>query len=298
MNRSHLPLAGLRAFEAAARHLSVTKAASELCVTPGAVSQQVKSLEDVLGVALIQRKGRTIELTDAGQVLRPQVTQALDMISLACDAITRQPKSRTLRLTLLPTLAEKWLMPRLARFHGAHPELDIQMMTSFRPVQFDSDEVDMASYVGTHLPPGISGIRLFDDAFLPVCSPKLLENRPPLENPADVLQFTLLHSVSRADDWHQWLSLAGLPDARPAHNLSFGNSSLSIRAALDGMGVAMVQRVYAKANLADGSLVAPFALTASSSKGYFFGWPTNQPMGPAFELFRAWLLEEVAADQA
>src|SRR5690606_13715768 len=124
-----------------------------------------------------QRKGRTIELTDAGQVLQPQVTQALDMISLACDAITRQPKLRTLRLTLLPTLAEKWLMPRLARFHGAHPELDIQMMTSFRPVQFASDEEDMASNVGTHLHPGISGIRLFDDVFMPVCSPKLLESR-------------------------------------------------------------------------------------------------------------------------
>lgn len=294
MNRTHLPLAGLRAFEAAARHLSVSRAASELCVTPGAVSQQIKLLEETLGVVLIQRKGRTIELTDAGQVLRPQMTQAFDLIGFALESISRRPSTPTLRLTLLPSLAEKWLMPRLARFHGEHPDLDIQMMTSFRPVQFDDDGVDMASYLGKALPPGIAGVRLFNDVFLPVCSPSLLaDHRKPLV-PEDLIRLTLLHSVRRADDWHKWLSLAGMANCKPPHNLTFGNASLAIRAALDGVGVAIVQHEYVKSNLTAGSLVAPFELMASSDQGYFLGWPASRPASAAFDLFRTWVLREVA----
>ena len=144
MQRSHLPLLGLRAFEATARHLSVSKAAMELCVTPGAISQQVKLLEETIGVALIQRSGRAIELTDAGLLLQPQLTQALDWISVALDSVTRKRNKSTIKLTLLPTLAEKWLMPRLAGFHGAHPELDIQIMTSFRSVELEEEDVSFA----------------------------------------------------------------------------------------------------------------------------------------------------------
>jgi LysR family glycine cleavage system transcriptional activator len=293
MNRSHLPLLALRAFEATARHVSVSKAALELCVTPGAISQQVKQLEDSIGIALLRRKGRSIELTDAGQVLRPQLTQALDVMSLAIDSISRSRSHKTLKLTLLPTLAEKWLMPRLARFHGAHPELDIQIMTSFRDVDLETEGVDMASWIGTGLPPGVAGVRLFDDEFLPVCSPGLLRNGPRLRRARDVAAFTLLHSVPRIDDWHQWLTLAGEPGLKPANSLSFGNSSLAIQAALDGVGVAMVQHEYVKANLAAGTLVAPFDLKARGRNGYYLGWAAGRPVSTAFALFRDWILAEV-----
>jgi LysR family glycine cleavage system transcriptional activator len=293
MNRSHLPLLALRAFEATARHLSVTKAAVELCVTPGAISQQVKQLEDTVGVALLQRKGRAIELTDAGQVLRPQLTQALDVMSLALDSIARTRSLKTLKLTLLPTLTEKWLMPRLARFHGAHPELDIQIMTSFRDVDLETEGVDMASWIGTGLPPGVEGVRLFNDEFLPVCSPRLLRDGPHLGRVHDLEAFTLLHSVPRSDDWHQWLTLAGAPQLKPVNNLSFGNSSLAIQAAVDGVGVAMVQHEYVKSHLAAGSLVAPFELIARGRNGYYIGWSAKRPVGSAFELFRDWILAEV-----
>lgn len=294
MNRSHLPLLALRAFEATARHLSVSKAALELCVTPGAVSQHVKQLEDSIGVALLQRKGRSIDLTDAGQVLRPQLTQAFDVMSLAIDSISRTRNHKTLKLTLLPTLAEKWLMPRLARFHGAHPELDIQIMTSFRDVELETEGVDMASWVGTGLPPGVTGVRLFDDEFLAVCSPGLLRGGVQLKLVRDLATFTLLHSVPRVDDWHQWLTLAGEPGLKPANSLSFGNSSLAIQAALDGVGVAMVQYEYVKSNLAAGSLVAPFELRARGRNGYYLGWSAAGPVSTAFTLFRDWILDEVA----
>jgi len=298
MNRSHLPLLALRAFEATARHVSVSKAALELCVTPGAISQQVKQLEDSIGVALLQRKGRSIELTEAGQVLRPQLTQALDVMSLAIDSISRSRSHKTLKLTLLPTLAEKWLMPRLARFHGAHPELDIQIMTSFRDVELETEGVDMASWIGTGLPHGVAGVRLFDDEFLPVCSPGLLRNGAHLKRARDIAAFTMLHSVPRIDDWHQWLTLAGEPDLKPVNSLSFGNSSLAIQAALDGVGVAMVQHEYVKANLAAGTLVAPFNLKARGRNGYYLGWSAGRPVSTAFTLFRDWILDEVARASA
>lgn len=294
MNRSHLPLLGLRAFEATARHLSVSKAALELCVTPGAISQQVKLLENSVGVALLQRKGRSIDLTDAGQVLRPQLTQALDLMSLALDSIARSKNNTTLKLILLPTLAEKWLMPRLARFHGNHPELDIQIMTSFRDIELDAEGVDMASWVGAALPPGVAGVRLFDDEFLPVCSPALLKGRSRLVKPRDLAKFTLLHSVHRIDDWHKWLTLAGERDLKPAHNLSFGNASLAIQAALEGVGVATVQVEYVKTNFAAGTLVAPFELKVRSKSGYYLVWPATRTVNTAFGLFRDWILQEAA----
>lgn len=287
----------LRAFEATARHLSVSKAALELCVTPGAISQQVKQLEDLIGVALLQRKGRSIELTDAGQVLRPQLTQALDVIGLALDSISRSHSLKTLKLTLLPTLAEKWLMPRLARFHGSHPELDIQIMTSFRDVELETEGVDMASWIGTGLPSGVDGVRLFDDEFLPVCSPRLLCGATKLEQPRDLAAFTFLHSVPRVDDWHQWLNQAGEPRLKPTNSLSFGNSSLAIQAALDGVGIAMVQYEYVKENLASGDLVAPFELRVRGRNGYYLGWSSQRRHSAAFALFRDWILEEVACSR-
>ena len=294
MNRSHLPLLALRAFEVTARHLSVSKAANELCVSPGAISQQVKLLEDTLGVALLQRQGRSVGLTDAGQVLSPQLTQTFDLLSLALDSIARHKGSNTIKLVLMPTLAEKWLMPRLARFHGEHPELDIQLMTSFRDISLAEEGVDMASWYGKTLPAGVEGVRLYDDVFLPVCSPALVRGKAGLTKPRDLAGFTLLHSVRRLDDWQKWLTLAGERDLKPQNNLTFGNSSLAIQAAMDGVGVAMVQREYVKSNLAAGSLVAPFELVATSPSGYYLGWLANRPVNAAFLMFRDWVLKEAA----
>lgn len=293
MNRSRLPLLGLRAFEATARHQSVSNAAAELCVTPGAVSQQVKLLEEVVGVPLLRRKGRSVELTDAGQVLRPALTQAFQTIELTLNAIARGPRHDTLKLCLLPTLAEKWLVPRLSRFHGAHPELDIQLMTSFREIRFEAEDVDMASFMGKEQPPGLAGLRLFDDAFQPVCSPAFLRDTCRLATPADLSKATLLYSVRRMDDWPRWLQLAGLPKLKPKRSLSFENSSLAIQGATDGLGVAIVQRAYTAELLKVGTLVAPFDLVACSENGYYLVWSTARAATPAFRAFLRWIQQEV-----
>lgn len=295
MNRARLPLLGLRAFEAVARHLSVSKAALELCVTPGAVSQQVKLLEDVVGIPLLRRKGRTVELTDAGQVLRPALTQAFQSVELTLEAISRRPKYDTVKLCLLPTLAEKWLMPRLARFHASQPELDIQILTSFRTIQFDVEDVDMASFMGAEVPSGLEGVRLFDDEFLPVCSPSLIQSGQRFAIPNDLTRATLLHSVRRADDWHRWLTAAGEPQLRPQRSLSFDNSSLAIQAALDGLGVAVVQREYVKQHLKVGTLVSPFDLVARSENGYYLVWSGARATSAAFHAFLQWVLTETRA---
>lgn len=293
MNRSRLPLLGLRAFEATARLLSVRQAARELCVTPGAVSQQVKILEDAIGVALLQRKGRSIELTDAGQVLRPALSQAFQTIELTVNAIARRSWHDALRLCLLPTLTERWLMPRLARFHGAYPELDIQIMTSFRSIEFDREDVDMASYVGEDVPAGLDGIRLFDDEFLPVCRPNLIKSAEGTFDPRALGRETLLYSVRRMDDWQRWFSHVGVPQLQPTGRLSFGNSSLAIRAAMDGLGVAIVQRAYVSDLLKAGVLVAPSNQTARTTNGYYLVWPSSRKPKQAFQDFSEWIGKEV-----
>lgn len=298
MNRSRLPLLGLRAFEATARHLSVSKAALELCVTAGAVSQQVKLLENSVGVPLLRRKGRSVELTDAGQVLRPALTQAFQTIELTLNAIARGPRHDTLKLCLLPTLAERWLMPRLSRFHGLHPQLDIQILTSFREIKFDAEDVDMASFIGRDLPSGLEGIRLFDDAFQPVCSPAFLKETCRLATPADLEQATLLHSVRRMDDWQRWLTLGGMAELRPRRSLSFENSSLAIQAAVDGLGVAMVQCEYVKDHIRVGTLVAPFEQIARSDVGYYLVWSGGGDTRPPFQSFLKWVRKEAEVKDA
>lgn len=298
MDRSRLPLLGLRAFEATARHQSVSNAAAELCVTPGAVSQQVKLLEGVVGVPLLRRKGRSVELTDAGQVLRPALTQAFQSVELTLNAIARGPRHDTLKLCLLPTLAERWLVSRLSRFHGAHPELDIQLMTSFREIRFEAEDVDMASFMGTTVPPGLDGLRLFDDAFQPVCSPSFLRDTCPLERPADLSKATLLHSVRRMDDWPRWLASAGLAKLKPKRRLSFENSALAIHGAIDGLGVAIVQCAYVADLLKAGTLVAPFDLVARSDIGYYLVWSNARAATPAFRSFLRWIQQEVRKSTA
>ena len=293
MNRSHLPLMAIRAFEATARHLSVTQAAAELCVTAGAVSQQIKQLEDTMGIALLQRKGRNIDLTEAGQFLRPQLTQALDIMGIALDSIAQTRQRKMLKLTLLPTLAEKWLMPRLASFHGANPELDIQILTSFRDIDLEIEGVDMASVIGTGLPAGVDGIRLFSDEFLPVCSPLLLCDTARIDHVSDLAAFTFLHSVPRSEAWHHWLEFAGEPELKPVNNLSFANSSLAIQAAIDGVGIAVVQREYVSSHLAHGSLIAPCNIIASGRNSYYLCWSAKQPASAAFTLFRDWVVSEI-----
>lgn len=292
MNRSRLPLLGLRAFEATARHLSVTKAALELCVTAGAVSQQVKLLEDSVGVPLLRRRGRSVELTDAGQVLRPALTQAFQTIELTLNAIARGPRHDTLKLCLLPTLAERWLMPRLSRFHGVHPQLDLQMLTSFREIRFEDEDVDLASFVGRDLPPSLDGMRLFDDAFQPVCSPTFLSGCQ-LSTPRDLESATLLHSVRRMDDWQRWLALVGEAELRPQRSVSFENSSLAIQAAVDGVGVAVVQCEYVKDQIKVGTLVAPFEQIARSDVGYHLVWSRTRDARPPLDSFLKWVQKEL-----
>lgn len=293
MNFHRIPLLGLRAFEATARHLSVSNAATELCVTPGAVSQQVKLLEEFVGVPLLRRKGRSVELTDAGEVLRPALTRAFQTIQLTLEAVVRTPRLDTLKLCLLPTLAERWLVPRLSGFHDANTHLQIQIMTSFRDVRFDSEDVDIASFMGSELPAGLEGLRLFDYTFLPVCNPSFLRDPWNLETATDLARMTLLRSVRRMNDWERWLTAAGVEGLKPQRNLSFENTSLAIQAAIDGLGIAVVQPEYVRELLGTGALVAPFDLVGHGDAGYYLAWSTTRRKSLAFDSFVQWVRQEI-----
>ena len=213
------PLNALRSYEAAARHLSFTRAAGELGVTPAAVSHQVKMLEDHLGVALFQRVNRQLVLTEAGGACLPGIRAAFEGLSTAIDSISVAGRSGVLTVSVAPSFASKWLLPRLERFKAIHPDIDVRVSASMQLVDFAGGEIDVAIRYGSGRYPGLASERLIDEAVIPVCSPKLLEGPNAPRTPADVRAHTLLHDDSPDDDascptWEMWLRAAGIEGDR------------------------------------------------------------------------------------
>src|SRR5690554_6823983 len=196
MARRLPPLNALRAFEVAARHLSFTKAADELCVTQAAVSHQIKALEELLGVRLFRRYNRRLELTRAGQGYLPPLRDAFDMMAVATRRLRPDNESGQLKVSTLQSFATKWLIPRLAGFHQRHPDIDPMISTSQRLIDLEAEDVDIAVRVGRGIYPGLHTVPLMDDVAFPVCSPRILDGPKPLRQPADLIHHVLLHDFS------------------------------------------------------------------------------------------------------
>ncbi|MBO6834821.1 MAG: transcriptional regulator GcvA [Alphaproteobacteria bacterium] len=299
MPRNLPPLAALRAFEAAARHLSFKSASEELRVTPAAISQQIKTLEDYTGVKLFRRLTRALALTEAGKQAAPEVSAAFDQLEDAYVIMRSGGRAGPLTVSLPPSLASKWLVPRLGRFHERHPEIDLRIDANTRLVQFDKEAIDMAIRFGMGSYPGLKGEPLFQTRTLPVCSPKLTKGRNALKHPADLKNHTLIHlqetgAAAMEDTWAMWLRAAGIDDVDPTRGPRFNTYSLLIDAALAGHGVALVEYVFADEELTSGKLVQPFADVPilNANLGYHVVYPPHHADDPRLQAFRVWLFEE------
>jgi LysR family glycine cleavage system transcriptional activator len=284
-------LNGLRAFEAAARHLSFTRAASELNVTQTAISHQIKRLEDELGLRLFVRQNRALALTPQARDYLPLVRAAFDDLRLATERLVRKDGGKVLTVSTLASLAAKWLLPRLTAFQEAHPGIDVRITTSMALVDFRKDDVDAAIRYGRGHWPGVRAEWLMADELFPVCSPALLQGDKPLRCPEDLAHHTLLHTTGGyEDDWRLWLTAAGLSAGMPRRvELGFDLIFMTIQAAIDGVGIALGRTSYVQDDIAKGRLVVPFKIALPTDAGFYLVTPEGRSDPPKLRAFRQWL---------
>jgi LysR family glycine cleavage system transcriptional activator len=284
-------LNGLRAFEAAARHLSFTRAAAELNVTQTAISHQIKRLEDELGIRLFARHNRSLALTPQARDYLPLVRAAFDDLRLATERLVRKSDGKVLTVSTIASLAAKWLLPRLSTFQEAHPEIDVRITTSTSLVDFKNGDVDAALRYGRGHWPGVRAEWLMADELFPVCSPALLQGSKPLRCPQDLAHHTLLHtSGGYDDDWRLWLTAAGLPAAISKQGgLSFDLIFMTVQAAIDGFGVALGRTSYVQDDIAKGRLVVPFKIMLPADAGFYLVSPEGRTDPPKLRAFRQWV---------
>ncbi len=292
-------LNALRAFEAAGRRLSFTEAAEELSVTPAAVSQQVKTLEAYLDVALFHRSGRGLTLTEAGEVLLPGLRSGFECLVNAVDTLRRTESSRPLTVTVAPSFGAKWLVPRLARFSAAHPQIEVRLDASLRVVDLGREDVDIAVRYGAGSYPGMVVERLLEEAVFPVCSPGLLEAGPPIASPADIARHTLIHAADPISeqghpDWAMWLAAAGVQGVDTSRGPRFSLHSLAVDAAVAGQGVALLGNVVVAEDLAAGRLVRPLEGAMPVRFAYYLVYPESAARLDRVKAFADWLREEAA----
>src|SRR5947209_987635 len=252
-------LNGLRAFEAAARHLSFTRAADELNVTQTAISHQIRRLEEQLGIPLFVRRNRALALTREAEAYLPAVRTAFDDLRQATARLRRPASDGLLVVSTMASLAAKWLVTRVAGFQEAHPGIEVRISTSPHLVDFDREAVDMAVRYGHGKWPGLRADWLMAEDIFPVCSPKLLRGEHPLRGPQDLEHHTLLHATVSREDWQLWLTAAGLPvSLAKRRGLNFDQSFMAIQAAVEGLGVALGRTRFVEADIAAGRLLVPF----------------------------------------
>ncbi len=284
------PLNGLRAFEAAARHLSFTRAAAELNVTQAAISHQIRMLEDRLGVKLFVRRNRTVLLSEAGQAYLPALRDAFDLIDQATDRLLRRDEGGPLVISSTASFATKWLVPRLSSFQSLHPEIEVQLSTSFELVDFQRDAVDAAIRWGLGKWPGLHVERLFTQDLFPVCAPAMAKGRAGLKHPSDLARVTLLHTTAARDDWRLWLTAAGVRGVDASRGPVFDQLFTALQAAIDGVGVALGQTQLVERDIAAGRLVRPFELSLPIEAAYYFVCPPAALKRRKVKAFHDWML--------
>ncbi|MBV8684897.1 MAG: transcriptional regulator GcvA [Caulobacteraceae bacterium] len=295
------PLNALRAFESAARHLNFSRAAEELSVTPGAVSQQIQNLEDYVGAALFKRTPRGLLLTDSAQTALPALREAFDRLAEAASLLTAAVDGRRLTLTAPPSFAAKWLVPRLGRFESSHPQVDVWLSADMELVDFAASDVDLAIRYGPGPYPGLEAIRLLNETVIPVMSPDLATANP-VRAPADLARHVLLHDgSSNADescpDWQMWLAARGVRGVDATRGPRFNQSSLVIEAAVSGRGVALAKRTLAQDDLDAGRLVAPMPISTLIDFAYFLVHPKAKGRLPQVKSFVGWIRGEAEAHE-
>ncbi|BAT61173.1 glycine cleavage system transcriptional activator [Variibacter gotjawalensis] len=302
MRRPLPPLNALRAFEAIARHLSFARAADELHVTPAALSHQIKGLEDQLGVPLFHRRARSIELTEAGDMLYPGLHAGFEALHDAIGRLGRRKEDRFLVISATPGFTAKWLVPRLWKFLNQHPEVDPRLAASLAVADFTADGVDVAIRLSDGHHPELYVEKLFDDSVVPVCSPRLIEAG--LRTVDDLARFSLIHydiptSSQRPPNWSEWLEVAGAHGIDGSRGLRFNVADHALDAAVAAAGVSMSYKLIASDDVHNGRLVIPFGPQLPiTERAYHFVCPKGHETRPKVRAFRDWLFAEMAETKA
>lgn len=297
MSRRNYPLNSLRAFEAAARRLSFVKAAEELSVTPAAVSHLVKKLEEYVGMQLFRRLSRGLLLTEAGQQLAIELRAIFESMDKVMDRVTEGGRQKALTISVAPTFAVMWLIPRLQKFYELHPDMDLRISTSLGLVDFQRDNVDAVIRLGNGQWQGLETIKLFDETVTPVCSPRLLDG---LKEPNDLRHHVLLHNDSMnfdpdAPTWETWLAAAGATEVDAHRGPHFSLPDHGLQASIDGAGVVLGWRNLTAEDLAAGRVVQPFDLELSLGSSFYLAYPNGRAEWRNIRTLRDWLMAEVAS---
>jgi len=300
MSRTLPSLKALRAFEAAARHLSLSQAAEELHVTPGAVGQQVKSLESHLGVQLFKRSHQGLRLTEAGLALLPGLSDGFERLAAAVEEARSSDEQRSLVVSIAPTLAGRWLVPRMYRFAEAHRDIDIRIDATDRPVDLHHEDIDVAIRLSPSRHQELHTDVLFDEEVFPVCCPSLPDDQRPLDVPSDLRRHTLLHvdwkyPTKSWVDWATWLKAARAEDVDADAGPRFSLFTMAIQSAIDGHGVALTGSVFVADDLAAGRLIKPFPISVPTDCAYYLLCLPAVAHNRRIDAFREWLLEEARA---
>ena len=297
MNNHVPPLSALRAFEASARHLSFSKAADELHVTPAAISHQIHALEEDLGVKLFHRMNRSIELTASARVLFPGLSEAFAGIQSSVRRLRAHNDTGTLTVTASPSFAAKWLVLRLHRFQRQYPQVDVRISATDEIVDLTKGDFDIAIRYGCGKYAGLDVELLFTNEVFPACSPQLLAAGPALHTPEDLPRHTLIHDQAVERDplvptWPMWLKAAGVKDIPAPAGLTFNSIYLALDAAIAGHGVVLAYSTIAAADLAAGRLVRLFSLALPDQFAYYIVTAPGTLERPKVRAFRNWLREE------
>ncbi|MBJ2155049.1 transcriptional regulator GcvA [Variovorax sp. IB41] len=291
------PLNALRAFEATARHLSVKNAANELCVTPGAVSQLIKTLEVHLGVPLFRRVNRGIFLTDVGQAYLPPVRNAFRQISDATCRVAVPEDTGILTVSATPFFASAWLVPRLKSFQDAHPDIDLQVVSSSALADFSRDGVDVAIRHGLGRYVGLSSQRVLTVEIVAVAAPALVKRLGMPETPAGLTRWPRVNDAERKA-WALWFEAQGIESTGPARGPSFDDSGLLLKAVLAGQGAALLPAAVVADDLAEGRLVQLSDVSWLEDFAYYLVYPENSHDRPKVAAFREWILSEASRKAA
>jgi LysR family glycine cleavage system transcriptional activator len=311
------PLNALRAFEIAARHLSFKNAAEELCVTPTAISHQIKQLEDFLGADLFRRLTRSLELTPEGVAMLPKVREGLECFASAVERMHRPNAKQRLVVVAPPSFSTRWLVPRLKRFAEQQPAIELHLVSSLNAIDSDPmgvarifDQIDLragdshaAICFGTGAYPGYRVDRILSSGYVPVCSPKLMAGAHPLHTPDDLRYHTLIHDDTIADErarptWSEWLRVAGVRNVDATAGPHFRDSGLALAAAIDGLGIALASRPLAATEVASGGLVVPFRISFRERFAYYLVAPDATAQRAPVVALRQWLFAEAASTEA
>lgn len=295
------PLQALRAFEAAARHLNFTRAAEELFVTQGAVSQQIRQLEEYLGFRLFYRLPRHLKLTEEGDRLARAAHEAFARIASEVESLLAVEEAGVVTVSVLQSFAVKWLVPRLGHFRAEHPDIDVRIHADDRLVDFQREGIDLAVRFGRGIYPNLHTEQLMRDEIFPVCSPDYLAASPALNEPDDISGHQLLHDATSetqalpAADWKFWLDAVGAKNVDLRRGLQFNSGDMVIQAALMGQGIGVARTSLAAQDLKAGLLVRPFPQKVVSNYAYYLACPEENLNRPRVQTFIRWLKKEVAA---